>query len=478
MPTDLDWDARDIVMYVQPDGIWEVPAAGGGDARLVLAAEDGEALASPQRLPSGAAILFTATTATGPDRWNQATIFVAPPGSAPADRRVVRERASDARYVPSGHLIFADGTTLWAAPFAPGEGRLTGERFRVVDQVLRAPSGNSDTAHYAVSASGALVHLGVGVEDPAATASGGAGTTNLGAPPGISLVWVDRMGNEEAVGVGPDRYSSVRLSPDGNRVALVIGGNPIAGEPRDIWILDLRTEDISRLTTDGLSDAPIWLDNERILYRAAPLPVGVFSLPVDGGEPQLLRRSSTVPTAYPMDLTPDGRTLVVLHAPTVQQQNLMTLALDGDAEYAPLLEEPGVQSFASVSPNGRFMAYQQGPNANETSVMVRPFPEVGLRSYTVGRGSQPVFSRDGSEIFYFDGQGIAAVPVDYEPFDIGAPVRLGLRGPYFFGLNRTWDEAPDGRFLITRMGAPNLPQGSLQVQVVVGLSRMLEQRTP
>jgi hypothetical protein len=179
-----------------------------------------------------------------------------------------------------------------------------------------------------------------------------------------------------------------------------------------------------------------------------------------------------------MTLTPDRRTLVVLHAPTVQQQNLLTLALDGDGDYVPLLEEPGVQSFSSVSPNGRYMVYQQGPNANDTSVMVRPFPEVALRSYTVERGSQPVFSRDGSEIFYFDGAGIAAVPVDYEPFDIGAPVRFELRGPYFFGLNRTWDEGVDGRFLIARMGAPNLPQGSLQVQVVVGLSRVLEQRTP
>jgi serine/threonine-protein kinase len=476
LPTDLDWDARGTLMYAQTDGIWEVQAAGGGDARLVIQAEDGEALASPQLLPGGDAILFTSTMATGPDRWTQATIVVAPPGSAAADRQVVRKGGSDARYVPSGHLIFADGTTLWAAPFSPGAGRLTGERFRVVDQVLRAPSGASATAQFAVSSSGALVHLGVGTDDPATTVAFGGGG-GLGAPQGLSLVWVDRMGNEEAIDVRPDRYASVRLSPDGNRVAVVIGGNPIAGEPRDIWILDLRTSDISRLTTDGLSDAPVWLDNDRILYRAAPLPVGVFTVPVNGGEPRLLRRSTIAPTAYPMGLTPDGRTLVVLYAPSLTQQNLFTLSLDGSRDYVPLLEEPGVQSFASVAPNGRFMAYHQGPNAGDTSVMVRPFPEVALRSYTVGPGSLPVFSRDGSEIFYFDGRSIASVPVKYEPFDIGTPAPLGLRGPYFYGANRTWDEGPDGRFLITRMGAPNLPQGSLEVQVVVGFSRVLDERT-
>lgn len=123
------------------------------------------------------------------------------------------------------------------------------------------------------------------------------------------------------------------------------------------------------------------------------------------------------------------------------------------------------------------MVYHYGPNATDTNVIVRPFPGVARRSYIVERGAFPVFSRDGSEILYFDGQSIVAVPVDYEPFDIGTPVRLGLRGPYFYGANRTWDEGPDGRFLITRMGGANVPQGSLQVQVVVGLSQLLEQRT-
>ena len=83
-----------------------------------------------------------------------------------------------------------------------------------------------------------------------------------------------------------------------------------------------------------------------------------------------------------------------------------------------------------------------------------------------------------AKIVVFPPGALAAVPVAYEPFDIGTPARLGLRGPYFYGANRTWDEGPDGRFLITRMGAPNLPQGSLQVQVVVGLASVLEDRTP
>jgi len=479
LPSDLDWDARGLLMYVQPDGIWEVPAGGGGDARLVIPAGDGEALASPQLLPDGDSILFAATTATGPERWNEATIFVAPLGSTgSADREVVREGSSDPRYVPTGHLVFADQTTLWAAPFAPGRGRITGDRFRVVDAVLRAPSGASDTAQYAVSPSGALVHLGVGADDPAATFSAGGQGTPLAVPRGLSLVWVDRMGNEEAIDVRPDQYAAIRISPDGTRVALVIGGNPVVGEPRDIWVLDLRTEDMSQVTTDGLSDAPIWLGNDRILFRSAPLPVGVYTAPAEGGEPELLLRSTEVPTAYPLVLTSDQRTLVVLYAPTLEQQNLLTLSLAGGGNYVPLLDEPGVQNFATISPNGRFMAYHRGPVAGETSILVRPFPDVALRSYTVGPGDQPVFSRDGSELFYFDGAGIAAVPVEYEPFDIGTPEPLGLRGPYYFGANRSWDEGADGRFLMARMGTPNALEGSLQVHVVVGFSQVLEERTP
>jgi serine/threonine-protein kinase len=474
-PTALDWDSRNRLLYVQPDGIWEASASGGGDARLVIAAKDGEVLAGPHLLPDGKSVLFSATTGTGPDRWDRATIFAGDLGSD--NRTMVRQGGSDARYVSSGHLIFADGTTLWAVPFNPGSHRIGGDRFRVLDQVQRSASGDSDTAQYSVSESGAIVYLGPAASADPSSIGGPTGGDVLAGPRGLSLVWVDRMGKEQPLSVRPDQYSVVRISPDGKKAALVIGGNAMIGEPRDIWILDFESEDLSRVTTDGQSDAPVWLGNDQLIFRTAPVPVGIYSVPVGGGKPKFIAQSTEIPTAYPMALAPNRQSLLILHAPTVDVQDILTLALDGSAKSSPMLADAALlENGPVIAPNGKYMAYQEGTDVTSWTIKVRPYPDVGLRSYTVGPGHTPVFSRDGSELFYYDGQSIVAVPVKYDPFDIGAPKPLGLTGPYFYQAGRSWDEGADGRFLMMRIGSA-VPQGQLQVHVAIGFSGVLKERS-
>lgn len=95
MPTDLAWDERGMLLYAQSDGIWEVSAAGGGSPRVVVAAGDGEELASPQLLPGGDSVLFAATSASGAGRWDAASIYTTQLGST--ERELVLEGASDAR---------------------------------------------------------------------------------------------------------------------------------------------------------------------------------------------------------------------------------------------------------------------------------------------------------------------------------------------------------------------------------------------
>jgi len=379
--------------------------------------------------------------------------------------------------VSSGHLIFADGTTLWAVPFNPGSHRIGGERFRVLDQVQRSPSGDSDTAQYSVSDGGAIVYLGGGGGADPSSVGGPTGGDVLVGPRGLSLVWVDRMGKEQPLAVRPDQYSVIRISPDGKKAALVIGGNAMLLEPRDIWILDFESEDLSRVTTDGQSDAPVWLGNDQLIFRSAPLPVGIYSVPVGGGKPKLIARSTEIPTAYPMALAPNRQSLLVLHAPTVDMQDILTIALDGSGKVAPMLTDTALlENGPVIAPNGKYMAYQEGTDLATWTIKVRPYPEVGLRSYTVGPGRTPVFSRNGSELFYYDGQSIVAVPVKYDPFDIGAPKSLGLTGPYFYHAGRSWDEGADGRFLMMRIGS-GVPQGQLQVHVAVGFSSVLKERS-
>ncbi len=155
---DVNWDERNMLTWVQPDGIMQV-SANGGTPQVVVRAQDGETLASPQLLPGGDAILFTATKATGVGRWDTAEIIVQVLGSA--ERNVVWRGGRDARYVPTGHIVFAQGTTLFAVPFDVRRHEVTGSQTPVVEG-LSTPAGGpvaSDTAQYAVSDAGSLFYL-------------------------------------------------------------------------------------------------------------------------------------------------------------------------------------------------------------------------------------------------------------------------------------------------------------------------------
>lgn len=473
LPTDLGWDDRGMLLYTQPDGIWQVSASGGGRASLVIAAQDGEELASPRFLTDGDSVLFAATTSTGPGRWDEASIFVADLGST--DREIVLEGASDPQYTGTGHLIFARGPTLWASAFDPGSGRVTGEEFRVLDdEVLRSPNGDSDAAQYAVSSSGSLAYLGF--------------TTDAIAEGDRSLVWVNREGDEEAIDVRPDRYVQARISPDGTKVSLVIGGNTITGEAIDVWILDLETGNLSTLTSDGGSDAVVWMpDSEHVLFRSGTGTArAIYSMSIEGGGRESVDATSEIPTAFPMDLTPDGETLVALFAPSLNPVllDLYTVKLGGGGISDLLTDDAVNETLPSISPSGQFIAYQESPagDAGTGEVNIRPFPEVGLRRYPIGPGTTPVFSRDGTELYYDDLGGITAVPVSYAPFDTGTREPLFRRDIYRFGpAGRAWDVAPDGRFLMIKEGAPDVdgaPQGNLQVNVVVSFSEVLAEREP
>src|SRR5262249_21761853 len=77
-------------------------------------AEEGPA-GEPQLIDGGRALLFTLTTGEGPDRWDQGAIVaqLLPSG----ERKVVFRGGSDAHYLSSGHIIYAQRGNILAAPF-------------------------------------------------------------------------------------------------------------------------------------------------------------------------------------------------------------------------------------------------------------------------------------------------------------------------------------------------------------------------
>ena len=128
------WGPDDTILFGQVAGIMRV-SANGGLPQLVVPAKEGEFVYGPQLLPGGDAVLFTSTTVIGGSRWDAAQVVVQSLSSA---ERTVLRQGSDARYVATGHLLYAQDDALFAVPFDPGRRALLGGPVSVVNGVVRA----------------------------------------------------------------------------------------------------------------------------------------------------------------------------------------------------------------------------------------------------------------------------------------------------------------------------------------------------
>ena len=157
-PFGASWGSDDTIVYGQPEGIMRV-SANGGASELVIPTEEGEQVHGPQMLPGGEWVLFTLTSAGGATRWDEAQIVVQSLESG--ERRVLWEGGSDARYVSTGHLIYALEDVLFALPFDLASLEVSGGPVPIVEGVRRAnlPIGNTASANYGFSDRGTLIYI-------------------------------------------------------------------------------------------------------------------------------------------------------------------------------------------------------------------------------------------------------------------------------------------------------------------------------
>ena len=123
---------------------------------------------------------------------------------------------------------------------------------------------------------------------------------------------------------------------------------------------------------------------------------------------------------------------------------------------------PFTESNAALSPDGRWVAYQANPSGRP-EIYVRPFPDVNQGQWQISAdgGTQPLWSRDGRELFYRNGDGLMVVPIGGDPRTAGRPHQL-FTGDYDQGDGRrAYDAAPDGaRFLMIKQAKTQSPARS------------------
>ena len=383
---------------------------------------------SPRWLPGGRHLIYVARGEIQADR--AIVVF-----SLEARRsRVLLAGDAVPRYLSSGHLTFLHRGNLMAVPFNVDRLEPTGTPTPAVERV----------AAYGVSNNGLLMYA------PVNTAAG------------ARLVWVDRRGQTTDIAAPVRNYSNPRLSPDGERVAVTVA----TPEQSDIWILDLVRDALVRLTFEGKNGWPIWSRKGREVVYAS-------------------NRSGTSWDIYRKATDGTGVEASILVKPLLQIPHAVS---DEGGQLA--LTEIGPSSFhtamlsmrdgalnvrvknawtPSLSPDARWFAYTSN-EADRYQIYVRPSSGAeGRWQISTEGGVEPVWSANGSELFYRHGDQVLAVDVvTNSTFEYGKPRRL-FDGRYALGDvkddTRAYDVAPDGqRFLMLK---PETEPSTGDLKVVV-----------
>jgi len=287
-----------------------------------------------------------------------------------------------------------------------------------------------------------------------------------------TLAWVDTEGQAEPIAMPPGAYMYPRLSPDGGRVA--IDGR---GTGNDIWIWDFQSETRTRFTVGPEGGTyPVWTpDGSRLAFETEEAHIYWKASNNTGTAEPLLERPGRERTQAPSPyfFSPDGTALVYRDAANPETgDDLRMVPVDDPETPVWALADSSNERNASLSPDGRWMAYQ-AEERGVAQVFVRPFPQVDddLVQVSSDGGYDPVFSPDGRELYYLSHEGaMTAVSVDVTAGRFGFGERRTLF-PFLWLAQvpgRTFDVGPDGRFLVVDPSAGS-PDGVTEPRLTVVL---------
>ena len=429
-------------------GLLRVSALGGTPETLTSPDSEGGEVhhGQPLILPDGKTVLFTIGTGEG----SHIGVLSLETGEW---HQLLRGGAG-ARYLPTGHLVYSQSSRLRLVPFDLEQFEPTGSAIPILDGVSWGNFGGLERASFTVSETGTLVYVPGG---------GGRDDTN-------ALVWVDRSGQETSLRVDPGDYLHPRLSPDGRRITLTRLEEELG--TGDIWIIDTERGTQTRLTVEGTSYTPFWTpDGKRVTFVSNG---NIFWKPADGSgeaQPLLISENYQRPWSWSPDdvLAFDDRTSTGL--------DIWMLPLDSDP--SPFLDTSFNETMPMFSPDGQWLAYVSD-DSGRPEVYLKSYPGPGGRwPVSAEGGKDPMWSADGRELFYRNGDRMMIAAVQTEPtIVIGKPQPLFQRSylQQLIGSGTNYDISPDGqRFLMIKEESE---QESTQINVVLNWFEELKRLVP
>jgi eukaryotic-like serine/threonine-protein kinase len=363
----------------------------------------------------------------------------------------------------TGDLLFEQQGGIWATKFDTKRLSVTGVPVPIVASV-RATAGG---AQFSTAGDGSLAYIA------------GNSDTNR------SLVWLDRTGKATDALQAKGAFQSPRLSPDGKRVVV----SSLDGSNLNLWAYEFERGTRLRLTTTGNSRRTVWSpDGLQVAFYSTPSTAAtadrgegdsdqdLYVVPSTGGEPKklLTRPGAQFPDAW----SPDGRVLVFEEGEAATgpaRRDLWVLPI-GEAP-RPLVVTRFYERGAVFSPDGRWLAFVTD-ESGRAEVYVQPFPGPGPKvAISNNGGLQPMWARDGRELFYREGGWMMAAPIKLDPFRVEAPRKLFEFPAATFNLDPNfadYDVAPDGRFLAIQADTA----AADEINVVVNWTEELKRLVP
>jgi eukaryotic-like serine/threonine-protein kinase len=409
----------------------------------------------PQFLPDGRSLLFTnlpglLDMATGADA---STVDWIPVGGG--QPQVLIHDAMDARYVPTGHLIFVRHGVLLGVRFDAASHTVRGAPFTVLPDVMQALGGNNlvvttGAAQVAVSPLGQLAWV-----------TGGTSPDVRG-----EIVEYDRQGQPRVLsGAGIHKFASIRISPGGDRLALAgIGRTSI------LEVYDLERGTAQVIPTTGAQVTTAWSSDGRRIFTSLGSNDSTFlaSLQSDGtGAPR--RLGSAIPgdeLELPAFLSPGDSILYVVHYPG---RPLMGIDVASGAQHA-VPNFPSDAGWEVLSPDGKWLAYAQAPaGTSKLEVYVSSWPAMDRRwQVSDSGGTEPAWTRNGRELIFMESVGTdslqnsiarvyAAEIGDLSSAAPGRPHLLFTAPNVISDPHRAYDVSADGSHFFTVRLLPTRP---------------------
>ena len=395
-----------------------------------------DTFAFPDALPNNRGVLVC--------RDGKGIIHISPSG----EEKVLFSQGRQAKYIPSGHLVYALPGRLMAVPFDLDRLTVTGSPVPIVDGVRTESKGR---AEFSFAQDGTMIYIP------------GYSTTR-------SVLVRKTPGEPDEVLAFPSaEYGSFDLSPDGRRIAIEVNDSlGTEATKYDIWIFDLeRPRRRERLTFAGNNRFPIWTADGRGVVFSSDRdgPLNLYQKTAPNGPVKRLTKHSLPQYAY--DYSSDGKTLAFYQARSASASDLMMLTID-TGETMPLVVSPHEEGASMFSLCGEWIAYTSFQTSGDRHVYLQGVraPE---KQYRVSetRGDEPVWSPTGDQLIFRDGKSWVAVSSRLTPkpqFDTPQTI---FEGDYRNVQSRSYDITPDGQFILLRSEQREEEAGLRRVNVVL-----------